>query len=60
MFGKFEGFNPSFEGLRNQYAVAIWKRMQAGDFGQLTRTGATQPKLSSRAPWGALVALGII
>lgn len=43
VFGKFEGFNPAYEGLRNQYAVAIWDRIQAGEFGPLTRTTQPQP-----------------
>lgn len=38
VFGKFEGFNPAFEGLRNQYAVALWGRMVAGEFGPLDRS----------------------
>lgn len=43
VFGKFEGFNPLYEGLRNQYAVALWERMQAGEFGPLTRRLAPAP-----------------
>jgi len=41
----FEGFNPAYEGPRNQYAVDIYPRIMAGEFGPTTPTQPTPPAI---------------
>lgn len=50
VFGQFEGFNPAYEGLRNQYAVDIYARMVAGEFGPLIRAAPTPAPVVRRRP----------
>ena len=45
----FEGFNPLYEGPRNDYAVAIYPRILSGEFGPVGKQTTTTPTPTASA-----------